>query len=270
MSKPRACRVHGGLAVCLFTAWLGGCSYNAQDVVKFLQTPRSPISGTEYRVLPPDMLHITSQHVPEIKDTTERVRPDGKINLPLLGEIDVVRRTPKEIEEEIKKAAGKYYSEVDATVQVVGYNSQSFYTFGEVNRPGPTPWTGHDTLLDALARAQPTTLAWPERIIVVRPLTPQEGGFEFPQTPHYKKKGVRPESMETPFKKMTINMMAMVESGDMGNNILLMPNDVIYVQPNPMAKIGLAVQNMLFPLRPAAETVGMPGYAASSLGMMGL
>ena len=55
-------------------------------------------------------------------------------------------------------------------------------------------------------------------------------------------------------------------SGDMTNNFLLMPNDVIYVQANPLAKMGLGVQTLLLPIRPAAETVRAPASAAAAMG----
>ena len=63
---------------------------------------------------------------------------------------------------------------------------------------------------------------------------------------------------------MIINLMAMVKSGDMSNNVLLMPNDVVYVQPNPLAKIGLTIQNLLFPVRSTIETLGVPARAAGA------
>ncbi|MCD4699704.1 MAG: polysaccharide biosynthesis/export family protein [Phycisphaerae bacterium] len=240
------------------TVVLTGC-YNADQVNSFLLEPRRPVSGLEYRVYPPDVISIGSLHVPEIQGISQRVRPDGKINLPLLGEILVAGKTPHQIEKVLIEAAGDYYEQVDATVQVVGYNSQSFYVFGQVSSPGPMPWTGHDTLLDALAKTQPTTLAWPERIIVVRGTKPLEGGYATSRpSGKYRRKGVHSAIKDNPANKMTINLMAMVKSGDMANNILLMPNDIIYVQPNPFATVGLALQNILFPVRPVLEAVRVP------------
>ena len=243
-----------------FLCLTGGC-YDATEVNGFLLRPRSPVSGSDYRVLPPDTLLITSRQVPEINNSPQRVRPDGKINLPLLGEIAVAEKTPKEIEEAITKAAQNYYDEADATVTVTGYESQRFYVYGQAAIPGPMPWTGHDTLLDALCKARPTPLAWPERIIVVRGGGPQEGG---PTTQpaqgslRYRLTGVREENKETPRYKMTINLMAMVKSGDLSNNILLKPNDVIYLPPNPFAEVGMTVEAFFFPLR--AATNGLSDY----------
>ena len=253
------------IKIMLFAACTMGCvagCYHSQEVNIFLQRPRAPVNGLEYRVLPPDVLQITSRHIPEINNITHQLRPDGKINLPLLGEIDVAKKTPKEIEDLITNAAKEYYEQVDATVNVVAYLSQKYFVFGEVARGGPEQWTGHDTLLDALAKAQPTFLAWPERIIIVRGDEPQEGGREVSpeDAKKAKKTGVQPAQPDNPRNRVTVNLMAMVKKGDMTNNILLRPNDVIYVQPNPLASIGLALQSLLYPIRPAMETVASPYY----------
>ncbi|MDY7009777.1 MAG: polysaccharide biosynthesis/export family protein [Planctomycetota bacterium] len=245
------------IRVCLLglTVLMAGC-YNADQVKAFLLKPRRPVSGLEYRVYPPDVISVGSLHVPEIQGISQRVRPDGKINLPLLGEISVAGKTPGQIEEDIKKAADDYYEQVDATVQVVGYNSQRFYVFGQVSSPGPISWTGHDTLLDVLSMAQPTSLAWPERIIVVRASKPIYGGSTTRPSVQYSMTGVHPPDKDNPRYKMTINLMAMVESGDLANNILLMPNDIIYVQPNPFARIALAIETFFSPIRAAGDGLG--------------
>jgi len=250
-------------------ASLGGCAYDAEKLQAFLQQPPDRVvSGDEYRVYPPDVITITSLHVPEISGQTARMRPDGYINLPLLGELYIAGKTCNEIEEQLMEASRSYYEQVDATVNVAGYNSQNYYVLGQVSGAGPKAWTGRDTLLGALARAQPTPLAWPERIILIRGDQPQEGGHmpDDGDSLKYKFKGIDPESEDNVRHKMVINLQAMVEHGDTSNNILLKPNDIIYVQPNPFAKVGLALQNLLFPVRPAFQTVGLPSAATAAAG----
>ena len=121
-------------------AVLPGC-YHSDDVKAFLMKDHGPVSGIEYRVYPPDSIRIESLNVPEINGKVHRVRPDGKINLQLLGEFFVAGKTPSEIEKMLAEASKEYYEKTDATVQVVGYLSQNFYIFGQVSRPGPMPWT---------------------------------------------------------------------------------------------------------------------------------
>lgn len=261
-------RLLGIIPGVLSLAFLGGC-YDAQEVNSFLLKPRKPISGIEYRVLPPDAIQVVSRHVPEITGVTQVVSPAGKINLPLVGELYVANKTPREIELAITEAAKDFYEQVDVTVTVVAYNSQKYFVFGEVGRPGPETWTGHDTLLDALAKAQPTFLAWPERILVVRGDDPQEGGREeYFNSKQYKNSGVNLPEVNNPRRILTFNLMAMVEKGDLSNNIILKPNDVIYVQPNPLARLGLAIQSLLYPVRPMIEAAGTP-YRIGNVGSYG-
>jgi len=248
----RGSRVLPALLLACVTAGCGSTYYNVAQVQEFLQQPRSPVSATEYHVYPPDVIAISSAHVPEIGGITQRIRPDGRINLPLLGEVFVAGKTPAQIRDALREAALDFYEEArDITVDVVGYNSQFYYVFGHVGGPGPAPWTGRDSLLDALARAQPTELAWPERIWVVRGSGPQVGGVatSMPSS-QYRLFGVQPAgASDEPPRRMLVNMMAMVKSGDLSSNILLQPNDVIYVQANPFAKIGLALDQFFWPIR---------------------
>jgi protein involved in polysaccharide export with SLBB domain len=273
---------------------VAGC-YDAAEVNAFLLKPRAPVCATEYRMLPPDVISVSSTQVPEINGFTSQIRPDGKVNVPLIGEIFVAEKSPKQVEETIKAAAKKYYAEVDATVQVVGYNSRKFYVFGEVAKPGPVRWTGCDTVLDVLASAQPTALAWPERIVVIRAPEPSQGGYANQTSLGYKVfglndspdgKGARggsgmadgvvvvggnqaatqpatmpvrdaPEPGTGP-QRITINLVAMVQFGDMANNILLKPNDVVYVQPNPFAQFARGVDTLCTPFR--AMSNGLDDY----------
>lgn len=243
---------------------LPGC-YDESEIKAFLQIPRKPVSAAEYHVYPPDRLSIRSLHVPEINGLQVRVRPDGKINIPLIGEIKVAGKTPAGIQETIVKEAKHYYEQADATVQVVHYASQVYYVFGQVSRPGPRPWTGRDSFLDAMAKAGPTNLAWHERIILTRSAEPQVGG-SYHQCNDYLYFGVRDAPKGKEPMKIMINLMAMVEQGDLSNNVLLKPNDVIFVQPSPLAYIGLTIQRIMFPINPAIQAVGSPERMATSAG----
>jgi polysaccharide export outer membrane protein len=311
----------GALVAALVCASLAGCHGGMEKLNAFLQKPRSPVSATEYYILPPDVLQITSIHVPEINNIRQAVRPDGKINLPLLGEVMAAGRTSGEIEKELVERSKAFYEQQDATVQVTDFKSQKIYVFGQVARPGPIPWTGADTLVDVLAQVQPTSLAWPEKIHVVRGKPPVRGGYlpgkylkkhpaeaepvGEPQTKDEKGTDVKAEAPPPPKDKtgkppdskgegegfevvqpvtvdiakaareteqaalhpdgkgtvMVVNMMKMIRDGKMAQNILLRPDDVVYVPPTPLAAMGLAMQQLLLGIQPAAQTVQVPASA---------
>ncbi|MFW6061384.1 MAG: polysaccharide biosynthesis/export family protein [Planctomycetota bacterium] len=238
-----------------------GCnrwSYDVEAVNSFLATAQPPVAGTQYTVMPPDQLTIRSSTIAEVDGQSVSVRPDGMINLPLLGELRVAGKTPLEIEQLLMEAARSYYETVDATVQISGYNSQKYYVYGQVSRSGPRPWTGNDTLLDVLTQVGLTSYAWPERVMVLRSAEPQRGGYTSEWSKIYEKKGVHPEPPDTPRYRMKVNLMAMVRHGDFANNILLQPNDVIYVQPNPYGKVALEIRRLLLPLNPIVELLTAP------------
>lgn len=237
----------------------GGC-YDNRAVTAFLRNAPQGVTGVEYRMLPPDVLTFHSRHILEIDNYTEQIRPDGKLNVPLVGEVQASGRTAVEVEKEVMERARKFYDEVDVTCQISQYRSQMIYVFGQVAKAGPTPWTGHDTLLSALAEAQPTFLAWPERILLVRGGPPQEGGRgDGAPSRTFRQRGVHPEFAESA-DTMVFNLRAMIQKGDMSANVLLMPNDVIYVQAHPMAKAGLMMQSLLLPVTPVAQAAMLPYY----------
>jgi polysaccharide export outer membrane protein len=81
------------------------------------------------------------------------VRSDGRISLPLAGEIQAAGQTPRQLEVEIAKRLQKYYSEPEVTVIVQEINSQKFNILGQVVKPGSYPLTNSPTILDAIALA---------------------------------------------------------------------------------------------------------------------
>jgi len=249
----RIALVLAGVVAC---GMLGGC-YDHTQIQAFLSTPHRSSTPIEYRVFPPDVLQVMSQKIAEINGITQQVRPDGKINLPLVGEIYVAGLTPTEIQTVISKIAEETYQDAKCTVIVTGFNSQRFYVFGQVAIPGPVQWTGRDSVLDALARTQPTPLAWPSRIYLLRSSEPRTGGYATTQpSRQYRLTGEHPEDSARPRRKMLINLDAMIASGDMANNVILSPDDIIYVQANPFAKLGLAIETVLFPLSAATNALG--------------
>ena len=233
-----------------------GC-YDHTQIQAFLSTPHRSSTPMEYRVFPPDVLQVMSQKVVEFNGITQQVRPDGKINLPLVGEIYVTGLTPAEIQTAINKVAEETYQDAECTVLVSGFNSQRFYIFGQVAIPGPMQWTGRDSVLDVLARTQPTPLAWHSRIYPLRSSEPRTGGFATTQPSRkYRLTGTHPEDSAKPRQRMLINLDAMIESGDMANNVILRPDDILYVQPSPLASLGLAIERILFPLSAATNALG--------------
>jgi polysaccharide export outer membrane protein len=99
-----------------------------------------------------DKLNINVWKDPELTRTVQ-VRPDGKVSMPLIGELQAAGRTPLQLEGEITDKLKTYMAQPDVTVIVEQINSQKFNILGRVAKPGSYPLTTTTTVLDAIAEA---------------------------------------------------------------------------------------------------------------------
>src|SRR5205085_3342962 len=97
-----------------------------------------------------DVLAVNVWKEPEISRSVP-VRSDGKISLPLVGEVQASGQTPKQLEVQIAARLQSYISEPDVTVIVQEIKSQRFNILGQVTRPGSYLLTNSMTILDAIA-----------------------------------------------------------------------------------------------------------------------
>jgi polysaccharide export outer membrane protein len=106
----------------------------------------------EYRMTPGDKLRIEIYKDPQLSQSVQ-VRPDGKITLPLIGDIEAVGRTPIELRDVIRTAFKEYITNPTVTVIVVEATTATAYVMGEVNHPGAVTLTAPLTVMQALALA---------------------------------------------------------------------------------------------------------------------
>ena len=99
-----------------------------------------------------DVLAINVWKEPDVSRSVP-VRSDGKISLPLVGEVQAAGSTPLKLEQDIAARLKNYIAEPEVTVIVQQVNSQKFNILGQVNRPGSYPITNNATVLDAIAVA---------------------------------------------------------------------------------------------------------------------
>ena len=103
-----------------------------------------------FQIGPDDVLAINVWKEPEISRSVP-VRSDGKVSLPLVGEVQAAGQTPKQLEAEISKKLTSYISEPEVTVIVQQIKSQKFNILGQVAHPGTYPLSNPTTILDAIA-----------------------------------------------------------------------------------------------------------------------
>ena len=134
------------------------------------------------------------------------VRPDGKISLPMLNDIQAAGLTPEALAATIAKAATKYVKDPAATVIVKEIRSRKIYVIGEVGKPGPFQLSAEMNVLKAIGEAGGFLEgAKKSDVVIVR----NEGGTE---------------------RRFKFNYNDVVKGKNLEQNILLLPGDTIIVR----------------------------------------
>ena len=127
-------------------------------------TPGVP---SDYIIGADDMLHISVWKEPDMSVTLP-VRPDGKISMPLLDDVQAAGMTPMQLGVSIKEKLKKYIADPRVTVVVTAMNSQRIYVLGEVTHTGAMPLLPNMTVLQALSSAGFTQFANLKAIYLLR------------------------------------------------------------------------------------------------------
>jgi polysaccharide export outer membrane protein len=166
----------------------------------------------EYRIAPGDRLLVVVWKEPDLTREV-RVRPDGYLTLPLLGDLFAVAKTPKLLAAELGQALAKFVNSPLVTVTLVESSTLRFYVVGEVNKPGEYPLVGRMTAMQALALAGGfREYAKLEEVKILR----QELSVSAGQT--------RTREIVLP-----INYKAIAQGNNLHQNFVLKPGDVIVV-----------------------------------------
>lgn len=123
-----------------------GCSHRApqaDDQVKEI---------AEFRLSREDVIEVSVWKEPELSRTMP-IRPDGKIAMPLIGEMTAEGKKPAELEQEIQKQLGAYVRDPRVTVIVHDVNGARVFVTGLVGHPGAFPLRSSMNVLQALALA---------------------------------------------------------------------------------------------------------------------
>jgi polysaccharide export outer membrane protein len=132
----------------------------------FAQVPTAPVSGAvtelaqsaskphdaSFVIGNDDLLAINVWKEPDISRSIP-VRSDGRISLPLVGELQATGRTPLQLEEDIATKLRNYIAAPEVTVMVQEIHSQKFNILGQVAKPGSYSLEVATTVLDAIATA---------------------------------------------------------------------------------------------------------------------
>jgi polysaccharide export outer membrane protein len=144
----------GGLLL-LLALLLAGAPAQAQSEAnadKAQEPPRAATDDPTYVIGALDVVVVSVWKEPELSATVP-VRPDGKISLPLLDDVQAAGLTPMQLAGAVTESLRKYVSEPRVTVVVTAINSKRYYILGEVGKPGAFPLLPRMTVLQALSSA---------------------------------------------------------------------------------------------------------------------
>jgi polysaccharide biosynthesis/export protein len=167
----------------------------------------SPIRGTadDYVIGSGDTLQITVWNHPEVSVPIAVVRPDGKITVPLVKELEVLGLTPVQAEQKITEGLTKFYEDPNVAVVVATINSKKIYVSGAARKEGPLPYTYGMTVMQALSEAGGLNdYAKRKRIYILR----QDNGQTY---------------------RLDFNYDSVVKGQSMEQNIVLLPGDTIVI-----------------------------------------
>ncbi|MFZ0418155.1 MAG: polysaccharide biosynthesis/export family protein [Candidatus Sulfotelmatobacter sp.] len=185
---------------------------DAEDAVPPAKPPKAavpevqastPGGPSDYIIGADDTLRISVWKEPDMSVMLP-VRPDGKISMPLLDDVQAAGMTPMQLGTSIREKLKKYIADPRVTVVVTAMNSQRIYVLGEVVHTGAMPLLPNMTVLQALSSAGFTQFANLKAVYLLRV---QDGK----QT------------------KLPFNYKAAIKGRDNQQNITLKPGDTIVV-----------------------------------------
>jgi polysaccharide export outer membrane protein len=176
----------------------------SQDASAAIPGSQVPGNDAEYRIGAQDVLRIDVWKEEQLTRTVP-VRPDGKVTLPLLNDVQAVGLTPMQLAGAISEGLKKFINNPQVTVTVTEINSRRIYVTGEVTRAGAFPLLPSMTVLQALSGSGGfTQFARRKKIYVLR----TEDGRQV---------------------KLPFNYDDVMKGKNAEQNILLQPGDVIVV-----------------------------------------
>ena len=168
-------------------------------------THNGGITVPDYQIGVDDILSINVWKEPDLCRTAP-VRPDGKITMPLIGDLQASGKTPLRLQQEIQQGLKAYIAVPEVTVSVQEVRSVKFNIVGQITKPGSYPLSESMTVLDAIAEAGGVSIYAKSNSIYVLRVLPNGSSVQLPF--HYKQ---------------------VLKGTNLSQNVRLQPHDTIVV-----------------------------------------
>ena len=166
-----------------------------------------------YTIHPSDVLELTFLLTPEYNQTVT-VQPDGYITLRNIGDILATGNTLSELTESIKKAYGNILHDPVISIDAKDFEKPYFVVGGQVGKPGKFDWRGEVTLTQAIEIAGGfTDTAKHSQVLLFRRVSDQWA------------------------QARLINVKQMLRTGNLQEDPLVQPGDMLYVPKNTISKV---------------------------------
>lgn len=127
----------------------------------------APVDPKTYKIGIEDVLNIRVWREADLSGNVV-VRPDGKITLPLAGDVEAAGMTPEALGQKVAEALSRFLTKPEVIVSVVDVRSKRYYISGNVLRSGPVPLVTPTTVLQALSSAGLGQWAKKNKIVIMR------------------------------------------------------------------------------------------------------
>ena len=191
---------------------------------------------------PGDEIEIKFFYTPQLNEI-QTVRPDGKIALQLVGEVDVQDKTPAEVQKKLIELYEPHLEELEVAVIIRSFWNRRVFVGGQVMKPGIVEMPGRITALEAITQAGGFDLREAElkNVVIIRHKDDKRYGY-------------------------SIDLKSAV-SGDTTKPFYLEPQDIVYVPRTKIAKVDQWIDQHINKIIPDTGVFFIRTYGRTSIGV---
>ncbi|MBP7526967.1 MAG: polysaccharide biosynthesis/export family protein [Syntrophorhabdaceae bacterium] len=219
-------------AIALLAACAPNSVINPASISQMDQQSRA-YPQKEYVIAAGDTLDIKFMNNPEFNEIGVPVRPDGRLSLQLAPEVKAAGLTPGQLRDQLTQKYASELKKPEITIIVRGFSDQKIFVDGEVLLPGVVELKGPTTVMRAIAQARGLReTARISNVIVIR------------------------KNSEGKPMAANLNLANVINGTDLGQDIYLMPYDIVYVPKSNIARVNKFVDEYINRVVPG----GFPGF----------